>query len=370
MCAVDSFNFAAGPAALPKAVIEQARAGLDAWAGSGLSVMELPFTGPEYAAIFEDAVSSLRQLLEIPPNYHVLLLQGGAYGQFSMVPMNLLRGRSSADYAVTGHWSRRAAAEARKYGSVNIAADGGAMGFTDIPEWSRWSLDAKAAYCHITTNETADGVQFKQLPETGRVPLVADVTSDFLTAPLDIEGFGAVYASAQKNAGTAGLTVVIVADELLGRPLPITPAVFDYGRLAENACKVNTPPVWAIFVAGLVFRWIRAEGGLPEMARRNHSKAARLYAAVDDSGFYRCRVQRSVRSTVNVCFHLPGPDLERRFLAEAEARGLHNLKGHAATGGIRASLYNAVGDDAVTALVEFMGDFAVRHKAATGGMRG
>jgi phosphoserine aminotransferase len=360
------FNFAAGPAALPEPVLEAARAGLANWVGSGQSVMEIPFTGNEFAQIHEETVTSLRLLLDIPSDYHVLLLQGGAYGQFSMLPMNLLRGRQRADYVVTGHWSRRAADEAKKYCSVNIAADGAESGFTDIPDWMHWSLDPQAAYCHITTNETANGVQFGELPDTGRVPLVADVTSDFLMAPMDVQRFGAFYASAQKNAGTAGLTVVIVKDALLGQALPITPTVFNYERLAISGSKVNTPPIWAIFIAGLMFKWISTEGGVEEMARRNSRKARLLYEIIDESGFYKCPVAETVRSSVNVCFDLPSSDLESTFLFAAQEKGLRNLKGHSATGGIRASLYNAVSEEAVTALASFMTGFAAEHKKIAG----
>ncbi|MCP4995501.1 MAG: 3-phosphoserine/phosphohydroxythreonine transaminase, partial [Gammaproteobacteria bacterium] len=277
---MDIFNFAAGPSALPESVLEAAKSGLNNWKGSGQSVMEIPFTGEEFSEIHEEVVTTLKVLLNIPMDYQVLLLQGGAYGQFSILPMNLLRGQQKADYAVTGHWSRRAADEAKKYCSVNIAASGSKSRFSDIPSLSEWSLDPDAAYCHITTNETAEGVQFKELPDTGPVPLVADVTSDFLTEPMDISRFGALYASAQKNAGTAGLTLVIVKESLLGQALPITPSVFDYGRLAGNSSNVKTPPVWAIFIAGLVFKWMHSEGGLEEMARRSRRKAESLYAAI------------------------------------------------------------------------------------------
>ncbi|WP_275099601.1 3-phosphoserine/phosphohydroxythreonine transaminase [Sedimenticola hydrogenitrophicus] len=358
---ITGYNFAAGPSVLPEAVLAEAREGLDNWAGSGQSVMEIPFTGEAFARIHDEAVATLRNLLEIPPDYHVLLLQGGAYGQFSLLPMNLLRGRECADYALTGHWSQRAANEAKRYCRVNIAADGASSGYTAIPDWSAWSLDPTAAYCHITTNETANGVRFRELPDTGRVPLVADITSDFLMAPLDIRRFGLVYASAQKNAGIAGLTVVIVKQALLGRALPITPTVFNYELLAASNSRVNTPPVWAIYMAGLVFKWIQAEGGLGEMAVRNRRHAGWLYRTIDESGFYHCRAAEAARSPVNVCFELPTPRLERAFLAEARERRLHNLKGHAAATGLRASLYNAVSESAVAALVSFMRDFALRH---------
>ncbi|WP_428609859.1 3-phosphoserine/phosphohydroxythreonine transaminase [Sedimenticola sp.] len=359
-----SYNFAAGPSALPKAVLAAAREGLGDWDGNGQSVMEIPFTGEAFARIHSEAEATLRRLLAIPSDYQVLFIQGGAYGQFSLLPMNLLRGRESVDYAVTGHWSQRAANEAKRYCRVNIVADGATNGFTDIPEWPEWSLDPAAAYCHITSNETANGIQFREWPETGSVPLVADVTSDFLMAPLDIRRFGLVYASAQKNAGIAGLTLVIVHQSLLGRALPITPTVFNYELLAAANSRINTPPVWALYLAGLVFKWILAEGGLAEMAARNRRHARWLYQAIDESGFYHCRVAESARSSVNVCFELPTAPLQQQFLAEAEAQGLHNLKGHAAATGLRASLYNGVSEAAVSGLLAFMHDFARCHAPA------
>lgn len=355
------FNFGAGPAALPKEVVEAAKKGLTDWDGYGQSVMEIPFTGDAYSQIYDDAVTSLRTLLKLPDGYKVLFLQGGAYGQFSILPMNLLRGKNTADYAVTGHWSQRAAKEAEKYCTVNRVIDETSNGYTQITSWSDWSLNSEAAYCHITTNETANGIQIKTLPETGTVPLVADVTSDFLTAPIDIQRFGAIYASAQKNAGTAGLTVVIVKQSLLGAALPITPTVFDYGRLAENNSKINTPPVWSIYIAGLVYRWIIAEGGLNRMAIKNKTNLERLYQTIDKSEFYRSDVSPPARSSVNICFNLPNLALEKKFLLDAEAIGLHNLKGHSDAGGIRISLYNAVTDQAVEALDTFMQEFMVIH---------
>ncbi len=355
------YNFAAGPATFPKSVLEAAKEGLLDWEGSGQSVMEIPFTGDEYKQIYDDAVASLRMLLDIPSDYQILLMQGGAYGQFSILPMNMLRGYHSADYAVTGHWSRRAAEEAKKYGSINIVVDTSDNDFTNIPNSSDWSLDPQAAYCHITTNETANGNQYKELPNTGSVPLVADVTSDFLMAPIEVKRFGVLYASAQKNAGTSGLTVVIVKQQVLGQAMSITPSVFDYQRLASNASKVNTPPVWSIYIAGLMFKWITAEGGLEEMARCNQRKSTLLYETIDSSDFYVCPVEQAVRSTVNVCFSLPTAELEKLFIHQASESGLYHLHGHSVSGGIRASLYNAVTEDAVTALVKFMQDFAGRH---------
>ncbi len=355
------YNFSAGPAALPKAVLEEAKTGLTDWRGCGQSVMEIPFTGPEFKSILDDATSSLKELLTIPDDYHVLMIQGGAYGQFSFMPMNLLRGHDSADYAVTGHWSKRAADEARKYCKVNIVTDGSAANFTDIENPDKWRFDPHAAYCHLTTNETANGLQLPHLPDSGDVPLVADVTSDLLTAPLDVSKFGTLYASAQKNMGIAGLTIVIVRDDLAGQALSTTPAVFDYGRLAANTSKVNTPPTWAVYISGLVFKWVLSQGGLAEMARRNRAKAKALYDVIDAGNFYRCPVASRVRSSVNVCFGLPTEELEKQFLSEAAENGLLYLQGHSAAGAIRASLYNAVEQDAVNALTQFMTDFADRE---------
>lgn len=360
------FNFSAGPASLPAPVLEEAKDGLIDWRGSGLSVLEMPFTGPEFGQILEDALSSLQQVLNIPPNYHVLFLQGGAYGQFAVIPMNLLGGIGRADYAVTGHWSTRAAAEARKYGSVNVVADNSASGFTTLPPVEGWALDPGAAYCHITTNETANGVQFHQLPDTDAVPLVADATSDFLTKPINVARFGALYASAQKNVGAAGLTIVIVRKDLVGEASSITPEVFDLGLVAANNSKVNTPPTWAIYIASLMFKWILAEGGLEEMAKRNRNKARRLYEAIDSSGFYRCAVATDCRSKTNVIFRLPNKALEQAFLDRASECGLLNLRGHAASGGVRASLYNAVSEEAVRALIDFMDEFAARRRLEAG----
>ncbi|MCP3672254.1 MAG: 3-phosphoserine/phosphohydroxythreonine transaminase [Gammaproteobacteria bacterium] len=351
------YNFAAGPSSLPAPVLEAARAGFENWDGSGQSVMEIPFTGSEYESIHDNAVEALTRILKIPDGYRVLFMQGGAYGQFSILPMNLLRGADRADYVVTGHWSRRAAQEALKYCSVNIVADGENSNYLKIPDRHLWSLNCEAAYCHITTNETANGVQFHTLPDTGDVPLVADVTSDFLTAPLDISRLGAIYASAQKNIGIAGLTLVVVRESLLGDAMPITPSVFDYSRLATCKSKVNTPPVWAIYIAGLMFRWIESEGGLEEMSRRNANKAEILYEMIGNSDYYSCNVERQDRSLVNVCFALPSPVLEMKFLESARASGFLNLEGHSAAGGVRASLYNAVSEAAVVALTAFMDDF-------------
>lgn len=322
----------------------------------------MPFSGAEFGQIHEEALSLLGELVDLPPGYSILFMQGGAYGQFALIPMNLLRGIGRADYAVTGHWSSRAAAEARKYCIVNSVTDNSDNGHTNVQPVESWALDPDAAYCHITTNETANGVQLRTLPVTGDVPLVADATSDFLTGPIDIERFGSIYASAQKNIGPAGLTIVIVRDDLIGEASAITPNVFDFGLLAANNSKVNTPPTWAVYIAGLVFRWILAQGGLKEMEKQNRKKARILYDVIDSSGFYRCPVARECRSTVNVVFGLPTKALEEEFLILAQKRGLLNLSGHAAMGALRASLYNAVSMEAMTALIAFMDEFATSNK--------
>jgi phosphoserine aminotransferase len=356
------FNFAAGPSIIPREVLETARAEFLDWRGTGLSVLELPFTGPEFRAILDEAAADLSELLAIPRGYRVLFLQGGAYGHFAMVPMNLLRGRSAADYVESGHWSKRAIAEARRYCRVAVSASGAASGFTRLPVLDGWRPDPEAAYCHVTTNETAEGLQFRQIPETGDIPLVADMTSDFLTRPVNVARFGLIYASAQKNVGPAGLTVVILREDLLGGALPQTPAVFDYTRQAEACSKVNTPPTYAIYLAGLVFKWLKAQGGLKTAQRESAIKSAKLYGAIDAGDFYGTAVPPEDRSLVTVCFGLAESSLESSFLAEAQAAGLLNLKGHPASGGLRASLYNAMPQEGVDALVDFMEGFARSHR--------
>lgn len=358
------FNFAAGPATIPREVLVRAREEFLDWRGSGLSVLEMPFTGPEFQDILDQTAADLRDLLAIPDSHRVLFLQGGAYGHFAMVPLNLLRGRPTADYVESGHWAKRAIAEARRYCQVTVSASGAADNFTRLPSLDAWRPDPAAAYCHITTNETAEGLQFHQMPETGEVPLVADMTSDFLSRPVDVARFGLIYASAQKNIGPAGLTVVILREDLLGGAAPQTPAVFDYTLQAEAASKVNTPPTFAIYLAGLVLKWLKRRGGLEAMHEDSRAKSAKLYAAIDSSGFYRNAVPPDDRSLVTVCFDLPERSLEAAFLAQAAASGLLNLKGHPAAGGLRASLYNAMPEAGVDALIGFMQDFARRHSPA------
>lgn len=355
------FNFASGPGQLPRELLRQAAADLLDWQGSGQSVLELPFGSQEYRAIAARAERDLRALLDIPGDYRVLFLQGGAYAHMALLAMNLLVPGAGADYVITGHWSARAAAEGTRYGRVRIAASGEAGGFTAIPAPERWRLDPQAAYCHITSNETAQGLQFQRHPDTGEVPLVADMTSDFLSRPVAVARYGLIYASAQKNAGAAGLTILIVRDSLLREPPGRAPAVFDYARQAACGGRVNTPPVFAVYFAGLVFAWLLARGGLEQAARAAEARSRRLYELIDASGFYRCPAAPADRSRINVCFRLPEPPLERLFVQEAVAEGLLHLAGHEAAGGIRASLYNAMPAEGVERLAAFMEDFARRH---------
>ncbi len=344
---------------MPGEVLAQAREEMLDWGGTGMSVMEMPFTGPEFKAIAAAARDDLRALLGIPPRYALLFMQGGASAQFSLVPMNLLRVKRRADYVETGHWSRRAMAEGGRYCEARVAASAAATGFDRVPPLAEWRLDPDAAFCHVTSNETANGVEYHWTPETGAVPLVADMTSSFLSRPVDVARYGLIYAGAQKNVGPSGLTIVIVRDDLIGAALPGTPSVFDYKLQADQQSMFNTPMTWAIYVAGLVFRWLRRQGGLAEMERINARKTARLYAAIDRSeGFYRCRVAPADRSRVTVCFTLREADLTERFLAEAGRRGLVHLRGHSAIGGVRAALFNAMPEEGVGALGEFMDEFA------------
>ena len=355
------FNFSPGPAVLPEPVLRQAAAEMLDWHGTGMSVMEMSHRGKEFMSVYAAAQACLRELLAIPENFKVLFLQGGAIGQNAIVPMNLLRGKTRADYVNTGDWAKRSIAEAEHFCTVNVAASGESNGFTAIPPQSEWRLDPEAAYVHICSNETIIGLEYHWTPDTGAVPLVADMSSDILSRPLDVGRYGLVYAGAQKNIGPAGLTLVIVRDDLLGGALPTTPSAFDYTIQAANDSMINTPPTFAIYLAGLVFEWIRAQGGLAAMAERNRAKAALLYGCIDASGFYRKRVVDADRSLMNVCFHLPDPALDAPFLEGARAAGLLNLKGHRVVGGMRASIYNAMPIEGVQALVAYMRAFEQRH---------
>jgi phosphoserine aminotransferase len=355
------FNFSPGPATLPEPVLRQAAEEMLDWHGTGMSVMEMSHRGKEFMGIQAAAEADLRELLAIPANYKVLFLQGGAIGQNAIVPMNLLRGRHSADYVDTGAWSTRSIAAARRYCTVNVVASAAANGFTAIPPQGEWRLDPQAAYLHICANETIGGVEFHWIPETGDVPLVADMSSNILSRPIDVSRYGLIYGGAQKNVGPAGLTFVIVRDDLLGGALPITPEAFDYTVQAANNSMINTPPTFAIYLAGLVFRWIKAGGGMAAMGERNRAKAAMLYDALDRSSLYVNRIAREDRSIMNVTFHLKDPSLDTAFLDGARSAGLLALKGHRIAGGMRASIYNAMPIEGVQALVAYMKDFESRH---------
>jgi phosphoserine aminotransferase len=349
-------NFSAGPATLPLPVLEQARDELLEWQ-DGASVMEVSHRGRAFVAVAERAESDLRELLAIPPGYKVLFLQGGATAQFAAVPMNLAAPGSTASYVHTGHWSERAIKEARRFVTVAIAADEAASRYTTVPEPASIRAAPGSAYLHYTPNETIGGVEFPFVPETGNLTLVADMSSTLLSRPLDVGRFGLIYAGAQKNIGPSGITVVIVREDLLGHARAATPTVFDYRAVAEAGSMQNTPPTFGWYVAGLVFQWIKREGGLVVMAERNRAKAEALYAAIDGSRFYSNPVAKGCRSWMNVPFRISKPALEPVFLEEAEAAGLTNLAGHRSVGGMRASLYNAMPLAGVTALVAFMREF-------------
>lgn len=351
------FNFSAGPAMLPQAVLEQARQEMLDWSGSGMSVMEMSHRGKEFVSIAEQAEQDLRELMAIPANYKVLFLQGGASSQFAMVPMNLLRGKGTADYVNTGMWSKKAISEAKRFGKVNVAGTSEKSNFTTVPAQGEWRLDANAAYVHYTPNETIGGVEFPFIPETGDVPLVADMSSTILSRPVDVSRFGLIYAGAQKNIGPAGLTLVILREDLIGHAQTGTPAMFDYKTHADESSMYNTPPTYAWYIAGLVFKWLKNLGGLQGMAEINRRKATKLYDTIDASSFYANPVDKSCRSWMNVPFTLANPDLDKAFLAEASRQGLKTLAGHRSVGGMRASIYNAMPEEGVDTLVEFMRDF-------------
>ncbi|MCU0868709.1 MAG: 3-phosphoserine/phosphohydroxythreonine transaminase [Burkholderiales bacterium] len=361
MTAARPWNFAAGPAALPHAVLRQVQDELLDWGGSGVSVLETSHRSAAFEAMLHATETDLRALLGIPDDFAVLFAQGGATLQWSMVALNLAAGGASADHVVTGEWSRKALAEARRLGTARVAASSEATGFDRVPPRDTWQLDPAARYLHVCTNETIHGVEFGSLPDTGSVPLVADMSSHLLSRPVDVARCGVIYAGAQKNIGPAGLTLVIVRRDLLGRAAPTTPTLLDWRSYAEHDSMLNTPPTFALYVAHLVLRWLLAQGGLTAIERVNRDKAARLYGAIDASGLYVAPVQPGDRSRMNVVFRLRDPALDAAFLTESTAAGLLNLKGHRALGGMRASLYNAVPVAAVEALVDFLQDFERRH---------
>jgi phosphoserine aminotransferase len=351
------FNFSPGPAALPEPVLQRAASEMLDWHGTGVSVMEMSHRGKDFIGIAAKAEADLRTLLSIPANYKVLFLQGGAIGENAIVPMNLLRGKSSADYVNTGEWSKKSIKEAKKYCTVSIAASSEDQQFTYVPAFDSWNLDGRAAYVHVTTNETIGGVEYPWTPDTGSVPLVADMSSHILSRAIDVSKFGVIYAGAQKNIGPAGLTVVIVRDDLLDRALPITPTAFTWKEQAANESMVNTPPTYAIYVAGLVFEWLLQQGGVPAIEQKNIAKAALLYDYLDRSSFYRNRVRREDRSRMNIPFTLRDDKLDDAFLKGAKEAGMVQLKGHRSVGGMRASIYNAMPIEGVQALVQYMDQF-------------
>ena len=352
-----SYNFSAGPAMLPTAVIERAQQEMVEWGDSGMSVMEMSHRGKDYMSIAQNAESNLREVMGIPDNYKLLFVQGGASSQFAMVPMNLLRGKGTADYLNTGMWSKKAIAEAKRYCKVNVAADTSEGGFCEVPTQESLNLNADAAYVHYTPNETIGGVEFDYVPETNGVPLVADMSSTILSRPMDVSQYGVIYAGAQKNIGPAGLTIVIVREDLIGDVIAGTPTMFNYETHANNDSMYNTPPTYSWYMAGLVFEWIKEQGGLEKMGEINQRKANKIYDLIDSSDFYGNPVVKNGRSWMNVPFTLADAELDGAFLAGAAERGLVTLKGHRSVGGMRASIYNAMPEEGVDALVDYMKEF-------------
>jgi phosphoserine aminotransferase len=352
------FNFSAGPGTLPEEVLLQAADEMLDWHGSGQSVMEMSHRGKDFISIVEAAEADLRKLLEVPDGYHVLFLQGGASLQFEMIPMNLIQGRAVSDYILTGEWAKKAVNAAKGLADVNVAASAEDRSFTYVPAPSQWQLSTNAAYVHYTANETIGGVEFGWIPDVGDVPLVSDMSSNLLSRPLDVSRLGLIYAGAQKNIGPAGLTVVIVREDLIGIGEPAPPAMLDYATHAKARSLYNTPPTFAVYVAGLVFQWLVENGGLAGAEQRNIAKAKLLYDFIDSSEFYLNPVNKADRSRMNVPFRLAEPALDADFLAGAAKHDLVELKGHRSVGGMRASLYNAMPIEGVQALVNYMSEFA------------
>lgn len=354
------YNFSAGPAVLPKAVLQRAQAELLDWHGSGMSVMEMSHRGKEFISILNKTEADLRTLLSIPANYKVLFLQGGAIAENAVIPMNLLQG-GEADYAVTGAWSKRSVEDAAAYGKIHVVASSEADGFNHVPAFDTWQLSKHARYLHICTNETINGVEFDGLPNAGNVPIVADMSSHILSRPIEVSQFGVIYGGAQKNIGPAGLCIVIVREDLLGHALPITPAVFNWKTQAENQSMINTPPTYSIYIAGLVFEWLLEQGGVAAIEKINIAKAKLLYDYIDSTDFYENKIAVPNRSRMNIPFFLKDESLNDAFLKGAEAEGLLQLKGHRMVGGMRASIYNAMPIEGVEALVRYMKAFESTH---------
>ena len=355
------FNFSAGPATLPESVLRLAADEMLDWHGSGMSVMEMSHRGKEFISIHAQAESLLRELLGVPANYKVLFMQGGAIGENAIVPMNMLRGRAGADYINTGEWSKKSIKEAGKYCKVNVAATAEASHYTQVPPRDSWKLDPDAAYVHICSNETIGGVEYHFTPEVGDVPLVADMSSNLMSRPVEVARYGLIYAGAQKNIGPAGATIVIVRDDLIGQAMAITPSAFDYKQQADNDSMYNTPSTYTIYIAGLVFQWIKERGGLAAMEVHNRKKAAVLYDYLASTSFYSNGIARNDRSLMNVPFKLHDDKLDEAFLKGAQARSMVQLKGHRSVGGMRASMYNAMPIEGVQTLVAYMKEFEASH---------
>ena len=355
------YNFSPGPAALPASVLEQARGELLDWQSTDLSVMEVSHRGKLFTGLAAQSEATFRELLDIPEHYKVLFLQGGATMQFAAVPLNLAGPDDTADYVNTGNWSKKAAGEAERFLNVNVAADGVDRNYVTIPDPATWQVSDEAKYLHLAVNETVVGVEFHEIPEVSDAPLAADMSSTLLSRPVDVNRFGLIYAGAQKNIGPAGITVVIVREDLLDRARMETPSVVNYRVMADADSMFNTPPTFAWYVAGLVFQWIKQEGGLVGMGERNQRKARKLYAGIDASDFYSNPVDQRCRSWMNVPFTLADPELDAEFLKKSVEAGLANLKGHRLVGGMRASIYNAMPEAGVDALLAFMVDFEARH---------
>ncbi|CFQ65678.1 phosphoserine aminotransferase [Yersinia frederiksenii] len=356
------YNFSAGPAMLPVEVLRRAEQELRNWHGLGTSVMEISHRSKEFMQVAEEAEKDLRDLMQIPANYKVLFCHGGARAQFAAVPLNLLGDSNSADYIDGGYWAHSAVKEAQKYCTPNVIdVTTHENGVTGIQPMKQWKLSDNAAYVHYCPNETIDGLAIDEEPDFGNKVVVADYSSSILSRPIDVSRYGVIYAGAQKNIGPAGLTVVIVRDDLLGKARQELPSILDYKVLAENDSMFNTPPTFAWYLSGLVFKWLKEQGGLGEMAKRNQAKAELLYSAIDRTGFYRNQIATANRSRMNVPFQMKDPSLDKLFLSEAEAQGLQALKGHRVAGGMRASIYNAMPIEGVKALTDFMADFERRH---------
>ncbi len=355
------YNFSAGPSAFPESVLQQAQQEMLEWQGSGMSVMEMSHRGKHFSIIAEELASDLRSLMAIPENYKVLFLQGGASAQFSLIPQNILNGKSKACYVKTGAWSEKAIKDAQVYCDVVVSASSEDTRFTTIPEPSSWAIDGQAAYLHYTSNETIHGVEFQSSPDAKGLTLVSDMSSNILSRKIDVSQYGLIYAGTQKNMGPAGVTVVIVRDDLIGHATKATPSVFNYAEQAKNDSMLNTPATYNWYLVGLVLKWLKAQGGVEAIEQRNIAKASKLYQAIDQSTLYSNPVAVPCRSRMNVPFILADENLDKPFLAAAEANGLFELKGHRSVGGMRASIYNAMTDAGVQALIDFMAEFERTH---------